>query len=253
VSAAKRKKVFLDEIKRIDFIIHPFYSKISPEDTGRKVTEQEYSEIVAEWYRCINEALADKTRAVIIDSQATILREEEELLAFARKLGNRLLLRRGYGYEDYNGNFFSKPIAALKAHGFFVKPSRLKTRAMGELTLRCVFGVGTRINADLGLQNPVPYKNPQSSILPKRSIDGIVVVTRQTKTGRIVSVKEKGYPSPAERREMQASLKRNRKRAVQAAKKRMQAFVGAKAIIARAQTEEHLLSKYGIRKPGMKH
>ena len=145
------------------------------------------------WYKHIDEIAADPKRALIIVHGVGNVEETAIEKYAVEKLHGRCLVRHGGGfYTDFNGKKFAYPKKAFENNGFQVSSERIKTRGFGEFTLACVVNYTYLINKDLGMKNPVPYKNPQSTLLPKKSIAG----------------KTHYYPNPEERALMRKILKR---------------------------------------------
>jgi len=181
----------VQEIKRFDFIIHPFFHLDEPKEARRKIHENEWREIEAGWYKQIDEIAKDSTRTLIIVPTSV---NESSLERYAlEKLGNRVFFKMGDAYFDSRMERYRTLPDALKSNKFSFNHNKIKTRGFGEFTLGCVLAHTIIINHDLGMENPVPYRNPQSNILPKKSIaDGIEY-----------------YPTPSERRELMELMKKS--------------------------------------------
>ena len=217
------------EIKRFYFIIHPFYHRIQPRTADREVTDAEAKEVATEWYKTIHEAYRDKESVLIVHPNIDIYSEgshkvakmlgfEAEmpkimgLVQFAHNaIGNRLLVTSSDKYVDAQGRRFTAPKAALLQNGFIFYPNRIKTKGMGEYTLQCVFQETTMLNSELGMQNPVPWKNRQSMILPKRSISEKLGVVERLISGKVKRYVDAYYPTPGETRELKRALEERKK------------------------------------------
>jgi len=161
------------EIKRIDFIVHPFYdlfARYSPENA-------EY--LLQMWKEHIDEAAKDKNKLLFVLSTVTSSDQtkiSDALLRYAkRKMRERFCETEGsdtLGYFVHKGKRFKNFNDFAKANGFAVNKKRVRTRGLGERTNACVAGFLTRLNIQIGLPNPIPYRNPQSTVLPRKSVAG---------------------------------------------------------------------------------
>ncbi len=219
------------EIRRFYYIIHPFYHRVQPGTADRKLTEAEVQEITRGWYKTILQVARDKEAVLIIDPNIDIygkgsrkvaraigketgVAEITALVKYARKaVGNRLLVTSNGEYIDAEGRRFITPKAALMKNGFFFYPGEIRTEGMGEYTLQCVFQQTTILNHDLGMPNPVPWKNRQSTILPKKSISEKLAVIVKLVNGRLKKTVDAYYPTPKERRGFIERIKRGDKKA----------------------------------------
>ncbi len=215
----------MQEIKRIDYIVHPFYHLVQPSE--RKIAKSEGKEIEAEWHKAIDRAAKEPQTALVIvfpnflsygakgikTEKAPLkqwqkgITKMKELAQHAKEtLGNRFFAHNFFepAFVDSKNREFGGFKTAFSQNGLSYSPKEIRTRGMGEYTLRCVFDETTRLNAMLGLKKPEPYKNPQSTILPKKSIC----------SGGLSSL-EKGihYPSPAERRQFIKQIRQKKAKA----------------------------------------
>jgi hypothetical protein len=173
-------------IERIDLLAHPFYP-YHKESKYEDVFKEDLQKI---WRACIDEAAADLKKMMIIAPSVwpkVGYKDQQELYAYAKKrLGNRLAFLECYPPLERPKKFFFyfakngwKKGTGKKTHdlkemmsslGFRFNSERIRTRGMGEYTNICVISFLTLLNIELGMENPIPYRNPQSMVLPKKSI-----------------------------------------------------------------------------------
>jgi hypothetical protein len=161
------------EIKRIDLLVHPFYR-----EKPRKYRKKNALFLLDLWRKHVDEVAAGPTRLLLIApiaGQRRGLRKKltKALQGYAKtKLGKRFgfFQKKGNLFLDCQGQSFLTFEEFMKANGFTVEPSKVKTRALGEWTNVCMANYLTRLNREIGMPNPIPYRNRQSTILPRKSI-----------------------------------------------------------------------------------
>ena len=154
------------EIKRIDLLVHPFFSMRFPETMKFRLEM---------WERHVDEVAADPHRllAAVPIGGISEAKETRQLLSYARKkLRKRFfLLEPARWARAKNGGVVSLK-DFLESRGFAVNPGKVVTRGFGEFTHACVFSWLTGLNKTLGMPNPIPYRNRQSTVMPRKSVAG---------------------------------------------------------------------------------
>lgn len=211
------------EINKISFIIHPFFHKLGI--SGVNPSRETVAGAGADWLEIVNKASKDPNSLVVISDASVSGQGVSESQRFIERaagiLGNRLVILRGVNYyypggkRLVNSGKFGGLKESLKKAGFNINPHKLKTFGCGEFTLRCVFSETTRINWSLGMNDPVPYKNARTRILPKKSIWAPLIAGGK-------------YPSPKERRELVELLRTNPERASSLLKKMVSGYIAAR-------------------------
>lgn len=225
------------EIKRFYFVIHPFFHWVHSGTANREIAAAEAEEIEAEWHETIQRVVQDKESVLVIHPNVNIFAESTfraaaisknlggltkimDLVQFAKEmLGQRLLVSSRGKFVDAQGRRFATPKAALLQNGFVFYPNRIKTKGMGEYTLQCVFQETARLNFELEMPNPIPWKNRQSTILPKKSIS--------EKLGEVLKAHYPTpvyYPTPAERRQLIENIKQRKRNKIERMRQVMQKY-----------------------------
>ncbi len=168
------------EIERIDLLVHPFFSLGNP-GTYKKKDGKFLFEL---WKEHIDEIAKDPARILFISPayEGALIKK---LLNYAnKKLGGRFatFISNTLVFVDGKGKKIEGFRTFAKAKEFKINSEKVKTRALGEYTNKCVTDWLIVLNKEIGLKNPVPYRNTQSTLLPRKS----------------VSSKKKGYPKPWE-------------------------------------------------------
>lgn len=171
------------EIKRIDLLVHPFYSF-----GGSKYNKEKVNFLADLWKEHIREVAKDPNRLLFITPDKHDPKIGKLLRHAKKKLGNRFgtfdfkapTYVNHTRFEDSRGNEFESFGAFAKANGFKVDSRKVKTRGLGEYTNNCVTYWLSALNKKIGLENPIPYRNRQSTLLPRKS----------------VSIGKTGYPKP---------------------------------------------------------
>ncbi len=203
------------EIKRIDLLVHPFYSM------GIASNKKDADKLTAVWKKHIDEIAKDPSRMLLIkvmgnmdwlpsrnreksmDARLQHAKTKEllkysrlqhaktkELLKYSRlqhaktkellKYAKKKLKKRFGFYEASESRFmfydhlrtgFKDFRNYVKKKGLAVNPETVKTRGLGEYTTACVAGYLVDLNAQIGLKDAIPYRNPQSDLLPRKSVE----------------------------------------------------------------------------------
>ena len=161
------------EIKRIDLLVHPFFY------VRKHYTEKEAGELLKLWKSHVDEVAKDPSRLLLIvrSSIQSIPQKKmgRELVKYAKQtLGNRAgLFENPKGKSPFHDNL-GKPFKRfedyLAAKDFRVNFRTVKTRGLGEYNHVCVTEYLTKLNVHVGLENAIPYRNRQSTILPRKSV-----------------------------------------------------------------------------------
>ncbi len=160
-------------IKKIDLLVHPFFYRRD------HYSKEEAGMLLKTWKRHIDEVAKDPNRLLFAcpsgvqsDPQK---KRSRELFKYAKEtLGKRFGLfakpKSKNPFYDNTGKPFTNFESLMLNKGFVVKPSQVKTRAFGEYTHVCVTDYLTKFNIHVGLQNIIPYRNKQSTIMPRKSV-----------------------------------------------------------------------------------
>lgn len=165
------------EIKRIDLLVHPFFSigahAIEPFDYDFKIyTDKEAKELLELWKKHVDEVVKDPNRLLFV-SPASSDPKAKEILKYAKQqLGDRfaIFIASAGSFKDAKGKKFEKFEKFTVAKGFKVNADTVKTRSLGEYTNSCVGKYLTVLNKEIGLKNPIPYRNRQSTVIPRKSV-----------------------------------------------------------------------------------
>lgn len=167
------------EIKRIDLLVHPFYGPVKGKGERAIYTKEEAKKLLKIWKEHIDEAARDPNRLLLVTptrvqtkSQALL---SKELIGYAKKkMGKRIgfFCSTGskYDYTNYKKQGFATFKDYAKTNGFKVNAKTVKTRGFGEYANSCVLEYLTELNLQVGLKDPVPYRNRQSTILARKSV-----------------------------------------------------------------------------------
>ncbi len=169
------------EITRIDLLVHPFYNLVQ----GDSYKKEESKFLFGLWKKHIDEIAKDPARLLFV-SPAYEGSRVRTLLHYAnKKLGDRFATFNDIDeiFKDGNEKEFKGIDAFAKAKKFKIGSEKVKTRGFGEYTNKCVTTFLIALNKAIKLKNPVPYRNKQSTLLPRKS----------------VSIDGKGYPKTLNR------------------------------------------------------
>jgi hypothetical protein len=166
------------EIKRIDLLVHPFFDK--REGMAIYYNQAQSKKIFKIWKGHIDEAAKDPNRLLLFipvetGKQNPWLSQARELQNYAsEKLGKRYGLFLQEGKEIVFRDRKNKPFKTLKgflgAYNSYADISKIKTRGLGELDNACIFECLARLNEKIGMANPIPYRNGQSTVLARKSV-----------------------------------------------------------------------------------
>ncbi len=172
------------EIKRIELLVYPFFG------LGISYGKIEADKWFKLWKKHIDEVARDPNRLLLIKQEIQVgkslrgMIEENDLLKLAKtkelvEYAKKELKERFGFYEpdkskfafyDYLEKGFKSFGKFAKAKGFAVDAKKVKTRGFGEFTIGCITDYLIKLNKKIGLKNVIPYRNRQSTILPRKSI-----------------------------------------------------------------------------------
>ncbi len=165
-------------IKRIDLLVHPFYS---PEHQAGVIpyTREQAERLLEIWKRHVDEAAKDENRLLLM-APAPHQKQwqkalNQEIVGYAKhKLGKRFgFFRKPSRKEffcDHLGSAFRTFEGFLAKNHFVVNSGKLKTRSLGEYTNSCVVDYLANLNVHVGLKNIIPYRNSQSTVILRKSV-----------------------------------------------------------------------------------
>lgn len=172
------------EIKRIDLLVDPFYVVPSlGNKTVPEYSEAEGKKLLEIWKKHVDETAKDPNRLLLLVVTPSRTKWQDKLFDQLKTyIGDRLGKRQGYFRElhkktpilDHHFQKFKTFEAFAKKNGFEVNPGKVKTRALGEYTNSCVTDYLIGLNRFIGLKNVIPYRNRQSTIIPRKSIAGFL-------------------------------------------------------------------------------
>ena len=174
-------------ISMIDLGVHQFFGMQTkkegslPAKRNFTYTKGHSDQLFAVWKKHITEEVVPHPGRLFMCDPITPYWSEEkqlvdELINYAKaRLGNRFaeytISERGIGrIVDHNGNPFFRFDNFMQENGFSFNPSKIMTRGFGEYTSQCVPWELASLNVMIGMKNYVPYQNPHSFVLWKKSV-----------------------------------------------------------------------------------
>jgi len=168
-------------ITQIDYLIHPFFH-YSLVGITRAYPDERVADLLAVWKTHVDEISADKSRLLFYAAAncGTEIqkRAAKELKAYAQeKLGKRFVeaeaITAGHiMVADWKNNKMVELAEWFKKNKFLINSHTVKTRGLGEFTNACVTTYLGILNETLGLRKKEPFRNPQSTVLWKKSVPG---------------------------------------------------------------------------------
>lgn len=183
------------KVKRIDVIVHPGYAQ----GTGWWYNAEKMFKI---YKKHVDEVAKHPDWILFIAPPfGSDIRKKDKLvdglLKYAkRKLGSR---RVGLWHSALDFELGGRRCPVLKdllsKSKLEVDPRTVKTRALGEFMNACVSVVLASLNKKLGMANVAPYRNPQSTILPRESLASFVL-KEYPKPWKLAELKELAKTDP---------------------------------------------------------
>ncbi len=165
-------------IKRIDLLVHPFHYPGS--FFKIPYTKKEAKDLFKIWKKQIDKAAADPNRLLLFFPTVHYRGWQKKLIgqqeAYAKKkLGKRFGFfhkegKKGKPFYNSTGIGSATFETFLLENGFRANPKKVKTRGFGEYTNSCVLKFLTELNMQIGIKDPIPYRNRQSTVLARKSV-----------------------------------------------------------------------------------
>lgn len=166
-------------IRRIDLLVHPFCGYASANSGGLLYTKAQAAELLSIFESHIDEAGRDKSRLLLLTPSPVQSKSQRQLygklVSHARK---RLGKRFGFFWQDNrnlfkdcNGIGYKTLEDFLTAQKSRIDRLSVKTRGLGEYATACVLYSLLELNRQIGMPDPIPYRNRQSTVLARKSVD----------------------------------------------------------------------------------
>jgi len=170
------------QINRIDLLVHPFYVVTSFRNRAvPPYNEAQGKKLLKVLKKHIDEVAKDPSRLLLLVETPKRTEWQDKLYEklndyIEKKLGKRhgyfRAIKDKLPILDRDFQKFKTFKTFAKKNGFTLDPSKVKTRSLGEYTNICVTNYLVRLNKFIGLKNVIPYRNEQSTIIPRKSVGG---------------------------------------------------------------------------------